>query len=67
MDDVTTVDNTVSIREGIRTGAELSIPYLTMNILAATIASYGLLVNSPAVIIGAMLIAMLLGLPLTRK
>ncbi len=64
MDDVKTVDHNVSVREGIRTGAELSIPYLAMNILAATIASYGLLVNSPAVIIGAMLIAMLLG-PIT--
>jgi uncharacterized hydrophobic protein (TIGR00271 family) len=50
-----------NVREGIRSGAELSLPYLAMNILAATIASYGLLVNSPAVIIGAMLIAMLLG------
>lgn len=64
MDDVTTSGYTDSVREGIRTGAELSLPYLTMNILAATIASYGLLVNSPAVIIGAMLIAMLLG-PIT--
>ncbi|MFV0439040.1 MAG: DUF389 domain-containing protein [Desulfopila sp.] len=61
MDNVTTVAQTVAVREGIRLGAELSLPYFAMNILAATIASYGLLVNSPAVIIGAMLIAMLLG------
>lgn len=53
-----------AIRTGIRSGAELSLPYLSMNIFAATIASYGLFVNSPAVIIGAMLIAMLLG-PIT--
>jgi len=50
-----------TIRTGIRNGAELSLPYLSMNVFAATIASYGLFVNSPAVIIGAMLIAMLLG------
>jgi len=51
-------------RTDIQAGAELSIAYLLMNVLAATIASYGLFVNSPAVIIGAMLIAMLLG-PIT--
>lgn len=51
-------------RLGIQAGAELSTAYLLMNVLAATIASYGLFVNSPAVIIGAMLIAMLLG-PIT--
>ncbi len=32
-----------------------------MNALAATIASYGLFANSPAVVIGAMIVAMLLG------
>jgi len=52
------------LREGIKFGSELSLPYLSMNIFAATIASYGLFVNSPAVVIGAMLIAMLLG-PIT--
>ncbi|NTW87817.1 MAG: TIGR00341 family protein [Desulfobulbaceae bacterium] len=51
-------------RAGIQAGAELSPAYLLMNVLAATIASYGLFANSPAVIIGAMLIAMLLG-PIT--
>lgn len=51
-------------RNGILAGTELSPAYLLMNVLAATIASYGLLANSPAVIIGAMLIAMLLG-PIT--
>jgi len=53
-----------AVREGIKLGAELTLPYLAMNIFAATIASYGLFVNSPAVVIGAMLIAMLLG-PIT--
>lgn len=32
-----------------------------MNLLAAVIAGYGLLQNSPAVVIGAMLVAMMLG------
>ncbi len=48
-------------RGSIRDGATLNLPYLFMNGLAAVIASYGLLENSPAVVIGAMIIAMLLG------
>ncbi len=48
-------------RQSIRDGATLSLPYILMNVLAAVIASYGLLENSPAVVIGAMIIAMLLG------
>jgi len=52
------------VRDDIRNGATLNLPYLTMNILAATIACYGLFANSPAVIIGAMIVAMLLG-PIT--
>jgi len=35
-----------------------------MNTLATTIACYGLFANSPAVVIGAMIVAMLLG-PIT--
>lgn len=50
-----------SIRESIYSGTELHAPFMFMNMLAATIASYGLFANSPAVIIGAMIIAMLLG------
>lgn len=53
-----------NVRETIRNNAELSVAFMVMNMLAATIASYGLFVNSPAVIIGAMIIAMLLG-PIT--
>lgn len=52
------------VRAGIHSGAELSVAFILMNILAATIASYGLFANSPAVVIGAMIIAMLLG-PIT--
>ncbi len=48
-------------RRAIRAGAALDAPYIVMNTLSAVIASYGLLENSPAVVIGAMIIAMLLG------
>ena len=44
--------------------AALNVPYLLMNALATIVASYGLLENSVAVIIGAMIIALLLG-PIT--
>jgi uncharacterized hydrophobic protein (TIGR00271 family) len=62
----TTVSQSVSdkrsaIRESIASGASLSAPYLAMNVAAALIAGFGLMENSPAVIIGAMLIAMLYG------
>ena len=50
-----------AVRENIRKGAELSVAFILMNVLAATIACYGLFANSPAVIIGAMIVAMLLG------
>lgn len=53
-----------SVRQNIRDNAALGVPYLIMNALAAVVASYGLLQNSVAVIIGAMLIALLLG-PIT--
>ena len=50
-----------SVRADIRKGAELNVAYVFMNILAAIIATYGLFANSPAIIIGAMIVAMLLG------
>ena len=50
-----------SVRENIHKGAELNSAFILMNILAATIASYGLFANSPAIIIGAVIVAMLLG------
>jgi len=49
------------VREKIREGAQINLAFLVMNILAATIACYGLFADSPAVIIGAMIVAMLLG------
>lgn len=48
-------------REAVASCVALNVPYMTMNAAAALIASFGLLQNSPAVIIGAMLIAMLYG------
>src|SRR5277367_6313831 len=50
-----------AIRESVISGAALTGPYLAMNVAAAFIAGFGLMENSPAVIIGAMLIAMLFG------
>lgn len=50
-----------TVRAKIRNDAKFSGAYLVMNALAATIASYGLFANSPAVVIGAMIIALLLG------
>jgi uncharacterized hydrophobic protein (TIGR00271 family) len=49
------------VRENIRQGAELNTAFVSMNALAATIATYGLFANSPAIIIGAMIVALLLG------
>jgi uncharacterized hydrophobic protein (TIGR00271 family) len=57
-------DHRDKVRAAIHRGAELSAAYLLMNVMAATIASYGLFANSPAVVIGAMIITMLLG-PIT--
>jgi uncharacterized hydrophobic protein (TIGR00271 family) len=48
-------------RDGVTSGAGLTGAYLAMNAAATLIAAFGLLQNSPAVIIGAMLIAMLFG------
>ena len=51
----------VEVRENIRAGAQLDWSFVFMNSLAATIACYGLFANSPAVVIGAMIVALLLG------
>ena len=50
-----------TVSESIRNDAALSRACLVMNVLAATIASYGLFGNSPAVVISAMIVAMTLG------
>jgi len=48
-------------RERVTEGSALGWPYLAMNAAATFIAAFGLLENSAAVIIGAMMIAMLFG------
>lgn len=50
-----------AIRDTVRSGAAMTAPYLAMNAAATLLAGFGLLENSPAVIIGAMLVAMLFG------
>jgi uncharacterized hydrophobic protein (TIGR00271 family) len=52
------------VRRNICDGAVLSAPFLIMNALATVIACCGLLQDSPAVVIGAMVIATLIG-PIT--
>lgn len=49
------------VRRSIALGSGLTPQYLIMNGLATTVAVYGLLSDSTAVVIGAMIIAMLLG------
>jgi uncharacterized hydrophobic protein (TIGR00271 family) len=49
------------VRRAIYDGASITPTYLVMNMLATVIACYGLLADSAAGIIGAMVIAMLLG------
>src|SRR6516164_6533258 len=48
-------------REAVTSGAAITTSYLAMNAAATLLSGFGLLQNSPAVIIGAMLVAMLLG------
>ncbi len=50
-----------AVRLSIEASALSSKTFYIMNTLAAVIAGYGLLSNSPAVVIGAMLVAMMLG------
>jgi len=57
-------DRREAVRESISNASVMDLPYVAMNILATIIACYGLLANSPAVVIGAMVVAMLLG-PIT--
>src|SRR5271157_3293448 len=51
----TTEAQRAGIRESVTAGAALTGPYVAMNMAAAFIAGFGLMENSPAVIIGAML------------
>jgi uncharacterized hydrophobic protein (TIGR00271 family) len=49
------------IRAAIDSNSGFDAAFVTMNVLATVLACYGLFENSPAVVIGAMIIAMLLG------
>jgi uncharacterized membrane protein len=49
------------IRANIESNSEFDAAHVIMNGLATVVACYGLFANSPAVVIGAMIIAMLLG------
>ena len=49
------------VRANIDLNSEFDVAYVTMNALGTVVACYGLLENSPAVVIGAMIITMLLG------
>ena len=55
------VDEKAPVLAAIKANSGCDASYMTMNALASVIACYGLFENSPAVIIGAMIIAMLLG------
>ena len=52
------------VRQSIEEGSTATKDYLVMNALATVVASFGLLADSTAVVIGAMVIALLLG-PIT--
>lgn len=54
-------DNRATVRQRIHDEAALTRSFVVMNGLAAVVASYGLLLNSTAVVIGAMVMALLLG------
>lgn len=58
------VSNTEKVCRSIKDNSALTAPYILMNVLATIVASYGLFENSAAVVIGAMVIATLLG-PIT--
>lgn len=49
------------VRANIDSNSQFDAAYDIMNGLATVVACYGLFANSPAVVIGAMIIAMLLG------
>lgn len=54
-------DKFARFRLQIEDASAFDIPFIVMNALATIVACYGLLLNSPAVVIGAITLAMLLG------
>jgi uncharacterized hydrophobic protein (TIGR00271 family) len=61
---MSTIDDYTNLRTNISNSSKFDSAYIIMNFLATSVATYGLFANSPAVVIGAMIIAMLLG-PIT--
>lgn len=61
MDTTEEHDRFAGVRLQIADASAFDIPFIVMNTLATVVACYGLLLNSPAVVIGAMILAMLLG------
>jgi uncharacterized hydrophobic protein (TIGR00271 family) len=59
--DARALGSQAAVRANIDLNSEWDVAYMTMNVLATVVACYGLFENSPAVVIGAMVIAMLLG------
>src|SRR3954451_17913904 len=55
------VDARAAVRANIAANSDFDVAFVVMHGLATVIACYGLFSNSPAVVIGAMIIAMLLG------
>jgi uncharacterized hydrophobic protein (TIGR00271 family) len=55
------LDARAAARANIELNSEFDLAYVAMNFFATIVACYGLFENSPAVVIGAMVIAMLLG------
>ncbi len=56
-----TAEEKSALRQGIHEAARLSWHFLLMNFLASVVASYGLLANNTATVIGAMVIATFMG------
>src|SRR5437660_10430222 len=54
-------DSQEAVRRTIEVNSAFDVAFLAMNALATVVACCGLFENSPAVVIGAMIIAMLLG------
>jgi uncharacterized membrane protein len=56
------LDNTrATVRSNIELNSKFDLAYVAMNFFSTIVACYGLFEDSPAVVIGAMVIAMLLG------
>ncbi len=55
------IERHTTVRLEIAAASSFDLPFAIMNFLATVVACYGLLANSAAVVIGAMILALLLG------